>query len=252
MFIGMKLKNCQNNMEKDFYSDISSEYDEVFKSNQAQVNFINSFSKNKSKVLEVGCGTGSLALMLKDEFNKISAIDLNSDMVSIAKEKDAENSVDFRTLSMLDLDDAFVEDSFEIVSCIGNTLVHLDNIQQVEDFLFSSYKLLKKGGHLLIQIVNYDRVIDKDIKSLPYIDNDKISFERNYSLVDGKVKFDTVLYSKTEDKTYTNSINLLALRKTDLENILKKLSFEEIQFYSNFKKDSWSLDSMPTILSCKK
>lgn len=237
-----------------FYSEINEYYDFVFKTNQTQVDFVNSFIDDEISLLEVGCGTGSLALKLALENRKIEAIDFDGKMIKKAKEKNNDSSIVFQQMNMLDISEEFSKKNFELVSCFGNTIVHLSSLEAIKIFCKSAFEVLKSNGVLLIQIVNYDRIIDEKVTSLPIIDNEDVFFERkyNFNLQSGLIEFSTVLKSKTNKEEFSNMIELYPLRKSELEIILNDVGFSDIEFFGGFKKEKWSKESFPTIVKCKK
>ena len=239
-------------MNDDFYSNINEYYDFIFKTNKAQVDFVKSFTPSNGNVIDIGCGTGSLAIELSMEMQVVVGVDFDSKMIKRANEKRDGNNVSFRQMDMLKVADHYSD--FNTISCFGNTLAHLTSLKKINDFCNVAHSTLAKGGSLLIQIVNFDKVLANNISSLPLIDNEKIRFERYYKLdtASGLIEFDTRLTSKNKEEQLDNSIKLYPLKKEELENILINLGFTEIEFFSNFKKDSWSLDGMPTIVKCVK
>jgi len=108
---------------------------------------------------------------------------------------------------------------------------------------------LKKKSFLLIQILNYDYILDKNIISLPFIENDEIIFERSYSNLDsGLINFNTSLTVKKENNVIKNSIKLYPIRKKELESYLKKAGFKAIEYYSGFDKSKLKTDSLALII----
>ena len=87
-----------------------------------------------------------------------------------------------REMDMLRLKFNFPEKYFDAVICFGNTLVHLDSITQIRDFLQQCAHLLKNDGILFLQILNYHYILSQKVDELPLIDNDQIRFERYYQL----------------------------------------------------------------------
>lgn len=86
------------------------------------------------------------------------------------------------------------------------------------------------------------------------IDNENVKFERYYSLEksNGLIEFKTKLTSKSNTDELNNSIKLYPIKKDELKDILEDIGFLNIEFYSNFKKNNWSIDGMPTIIKCTK
>ncbi|PID27101.1 MAG: hypothetical protein CR982_07250 [Candidatus Cloacimonadota bacterium] len=236
-----------------FYSSIAQNYNYIFPKNRKQLSFIKSIVENRSlnKILDVGSATGNLTSLLKELSDNVYGIELDSELISIAKK-----SVDasFFKLNMLDLESKFTHDSFSLVVSFGNTLVHLGTLEEVKKYFISIFNILETDGYFITQIINYDRVENENIKSLPTIENEKIKFVRDYSLVDeGRfVNFETELTIKEENRKVNGKIKLLTLKKREIENLLLDVGFTNIKFYGDFNGGELKPFSVPLIFSCKK
>ena len=103
---------------------------------------------------------------------------------------------------------------FDGIYCIGNTLVHLDNTKEIFNFICGSYEKLKANGKLMIQIVNYEKVLDENNFKFPVLERKHFSFKRNYTLEGEKVLFTATL--NVDDKELSNSIPLYPITKKQL------------------------------------
>ena len=237
-----------------FYESIAKVYDYIFPKNRKQLEFIESIEKikNKEKILDIGCATGNLTELLGERTENVIGIDLDRELIKEAKLKNPR--LIFENMNMLEIDKSFEENNFARIVSFGNTLVHLDNIGEIKVFFEKVYKLLKKEGYFIVQIINYDRVIDKNMKSLPTIDNEKIEFIRdyNYHFNTGKVDFITKLTIKEEKIEIKNNIKLLAIRKNEIEKILLDLKFKNIEFYGSFIGEKLSENSEALIFKAQK
>ncbi|WP_321281399.1 class I SAM-dependent methyltransferase [Marinifilum fragile] len=238
----------------DFYQSISKYYQYIFPLNKMQLDFIGKShpqAKDQLSILDIGCAIGDLSLELAESYQKVIGIDLDKGMIdkAITKGKNYKN-LEFHLQNMLELDTAFESNSFDIIACFGNTLVHLNSNEEVLQFFRNAKAVLKKDGKLLFQIINYDRIIDQKIDHLPTIENDVIKFERNYKYHSslGKVDFETILSIKENDNSIQNCIALLALRKSKIEELLHKAGFSNISFFGNFKRENLTENSMPLIV----
>lgn len=235
----------------DFYKSISKYYEKIFPLNLVQLDFIKTSFKDPSKLsaLDIGCGTGSLTFELAKFFQSVTAIDLDEEMLKKAKQK-GQKEINFQKLNMLDIEQEFGKNAFEALICFGNTIVHLEDTGQVEQFFKQVKNVLKPGGKFLFQIINYDRIIEQEVKGLPTIENDAIKFVRNYNYNPQKkiIDFETILTIKSSGKEIKNTIPLYPLRKTEIESFLNASGFSEIHFYGNFKKDALTKESIPLVV----
>ena len=94
-------------------------------------------------VLELGCGTGSTALLLAPKVERIVASDVSGAMIRIAAEKARQqgvSNVDFVTAELLD--DAIPAGPYDAVLALN--LLHL--IEDLDQALRRIHALLKPGG----------------------------------------------------------------------------------------------------------
>ena len=238
----------------DFYQSISKYYHHIFPLNKFQLDFIDSAHSNKNedlKVLDIGCAIGDLSIALAESYKQIVGIDLDEGMLHKAAQKSSNiPNLKFQLENMLHIDQTFGSDSFDIIACFGNTLVHLDSEDSILEFFRKSKLVLRPKGKLLFQIINYDRIIDKNINFLPTIENEVIKFERNYQYHPtlNRIDFETILTIKENSERIQNNIPLLPVRKSAIYRLLNEADFNEIQYYGNFKRDELTDDSMPLVV----
>jgi glycine/sarcosine N-methyltransferase len=236
-----------------FYQQIASYYHHIFKINATQVDFIKlKIPESDCKVLDIGCGIGTLSFELTNYYKYVLGIDMDAEMIRAAsnKKEDESKAIQFQQMSMLKLDTFIDRNSIGGIICFGNTLVHLNSIDEIADFLQQSKAVLKLSGKLLLQIVNYDKIIEKNIKQLPLIENDEILFERNYCYrkSENKIDFNTRLTVKSTHQIIENSIELLPLLKNELTLLLNKAGFDNCNYYGKFNKELYSIDSPALIV----
>ncbi|WP_086477696.1 class I SAM-dependent methyltransferase [Arenibacter amylolyticus] len=236
-----------------FYQQIAPYYHHIFKINVHQVEFIKlKIPKRDSSILDIGCGTGTLSLALGEHYQQVLGIDLDPEMIRAAlnrKEK-ASKSIQFRQINMLTLDQLINDGPFDGVVCFGNTLVHLSSMDEISLFLQQVKSNLTPGGRLLLQIVNYDKILGKNIQQLPTIDNDEIIFERSYGYreSENRIDFHTRLTIKRTQEIIKNRIELLPLLKSELTTLLNEAGLAHHNYYGNFNGDPHSIDSPATIV----
>lgn len=239
-----------------FYESIAEYYHHIFPLNKTQASFVQeSFDESQQKdLLDIGCGIGELSSELSKSFKSVHAIDLDEAMIQKALSGNQTANLHFQKLNMLEIERTFGADAIDAIVCFGNTLVHLDGPEQLLDFFKQSKATLKNDGKLLLQIINYDRIIDQNIKALPTIENDEIKFVRNYRLhpAQKKLDFETILSIKKTGKTVKNTIQLYPLRKTEIDQLLTLAGYSEIKYFGNFKRDDLHENSIPLIIEVKK
>jgi len=238
-----------------FYTSIAPFYDSIFPFKPIQKSFVKSFYQDSKKgdYLDIGCGTGGLVDSLVDDFETLAGIDPDEEMLAIGQESrkaGKKEGLKFMPLGMLDLQVNFCPKTLDVVTCFGNTVVHLDSEEEVQSFLYQAHTVLKPGGKLLVQIINYDRILDQKLKGLATIENDEIRFERIYLYDENptKVDFNTKLTVKVTGQVIENSVPLLALRPGTFRKLLGEAGFTNIEEFGSFKKEAFNENSQPYIM----
>ena len=238
-----------------FYEILEKYYDFIFPFQKSTYDFIRDGLNPQDKVLDVACGTGSYTIALRKEGILSCGLDLEESMIRIAEKKAEEQGIqgDFIVSNMLDMD-LVHEGGLRRIFIIGNSLVHLNSLNQIKSFITTAINLLNEDGDLVIQIINYDRILKEHIDHLPTIHVPEIglTFERNYKydaevhLVDFSSKLS--LPGETEEA----SVQLFPLKKEELVHMLMDVGFEEIHLYGSFKKDPYTESAVPLIVVAKK
>jgi len=144
-----------------------------------------------TSALDLGCATGELTGFLNNHGCKTTGIDLSQDLLNLAQGQPGE----FVLADMVEFLQTQPPQPKDLVICIGNTLPHL-NASDLEVFIRAVPKWLKDDGILVIQTVNYHKILKYKEPGLPTIERPKegVKFSRLYSYnPDGSIAFTAVL-----------------------------------------------------------
>lgn len=230
----------------DFYQELSRHYDEIFPARKGDFSFFKDKLKGQKKLLDVGCGTGNKTVLFQDLFQEIIAFDLDSGMIEQAKEKHGASNIEYLVQGMEEISN-LKENNFDTVFCLGNTLVHLDSLSIIKNFFKDLKKICSSDVKLLVQILNYNKIMREKITDLPIIETANLSFFRSYSWVNEELHFITTLNLKSSNTTLHNDIILLPLLQEDLTASIVEAGFAEPEYFGNFKGDPHTDNSLPTI-----
>ncbi len=241
------MKDTQN----EFYSSISEHYHEIFPYNPAQLKFVerNCDGLAGKKILDIGCATGELAFQLATAGAEVTGIDLNEDLLQRAESEKQHPNLTFQKGDMLKLEDDFIGRQFDVVLCFGNTLVHLPSAGHVKGMMDGVRQVLKPGGLLLLQILNYDFILSEPVTELPLIETGNIKFIRKYGSEPGSllIEFKTELHLKKDGKVISNKTPLLPLKSHELLDLLGDSAFEKSSLYSNFNEEKYGGKHLPLV-----
>lgn len=240
----------------DSYDILVDAYDELFPLNAGMVHFVEQQLGGRVdglRLLDAGCGTGSLAIALARHGAGVKAFDLNSQMVRKAEEKRPQAlNLEFVVGSLMDVESLYQGLMFDGIICVGNTLVHLSDQEAIGAFFDQTHGLLKPGGKLVVQMVNYDNIMEYKPVSLPVINTKDYLFERRYEYTaSGHVRFITSLFDLEHGNVSKDSTLLLPCAKSFLENELKG-RFRQIGFFGSFDGAPWHDKTFHTIVVAQK
>ena len=125
------------------------------------------------KVLELGCGTGSILRHLQDTY-EVYGLDLSSKMLSIARKKipkakfSRQNMVDFQ-----------IDERFDAVLCVFDSINHIRRFSDWKRVFARVRKHLSPGGCFIFDI-NTQRKLKRHIAAPPWVH----PFGRNLLIID--------------------------------------------------------------------
>lgn len=100
-------------------------------------------------VLDVGCGTGTLAIQLSDLGFHVTGVDLSDEMLTVAADKASGRDVTFIQQDMRELD---LGQTFSIVTSFCDCLNYLESFEDVKMTFRSVYEHLEAGGLFLFDV----------------------------------------------------------------------------------------------------
>ncbi len=232
-----------------FYKALYPFYDRIFPLNQSAESFFVDLFKKGESILDIGAGTGSMAIALAEKGLKVTAVEPELEMANtiLSKASTKGVSVTVETNTMEEIED--LTENYDGIMCIGNTLPHLQSIEEIENFLKSCYLKLNQGGRLTLQTVNFERFFASSDFSFPIISQEDFKFERKYESKGEKILFTTTL---TSSETISNSIPLFPVTSKQILPLLKSIGYKEIKLFGNFMGADYSVDSPAMIVVASK
>ncbi len=106
------------------------------------------FSK-ESTVLEIGCGTGSTALLHAPHVKSYLATDISSEMISIANDKLAKENINNLTFTTAAIDQLDITEPVDII--FAHSILHL--VENREEVIQLIHQWLKPSGVLITSTV---------------------------------------------------------------------------------------------------
>jgi glycine/sarcosine N-methyltransferase len=206
------------------------------------------------KILDAACGTGRHSILFSKMGYKVLGVDNNESMLELARKNAKAGGVkglrlqvaDFLTLCDL------IKSRFDTIVCLGNSLPHLVDDEDVLKALRNFFKLLKPGGLLLLQTVYFDHYLDSADSAVAVRDGlrngRQVTFRRHYEFKGTKVIFHVSIYDLHSRELLENfSTPLNPIRRELLEAFLEKVGFTGIQFFEDISLKSLTTESRSLI-----
>jgi glycine/sarcosine N-methyltransferase len=195
------------------------------------------------RLLDAACGTGMHAIALAERGYRVVGADVSVGMIQQARRNAAglDCEVSFRVAGMGELAPQ-MEDRFDAVLCLGNSLPHLLTSDALRAALEDFHRVLRPSGLLMVQNRNFDRVMqDENGRWMePQAHRDGSSewlFVRFYDLnQDGTVTFNVLTLSRSDSGGWEQEVDSTLLRpwlQGELEDLVALAGFRDCALYGN-------------------
>ena len=130
-------------------------YDEVTQELEYDLwlEFVEPYLKPNDKVLDLACGTGTFATILKLKGFNSSGLDLSSEIIEIANEKKKINHLDI-PFYVMDMTTFNLNDKFNMITCFFDSVNFLDNKNKIKNMFNKVYNHLEDNGYFIFDIAS--------------------------------------------------------------------------------------------------
>ncbi|HEU5182783.1 MAG TPA: class I SAM-dependent methyltransferase [Candidatus Polarisedimenticolia bacterium] len=105
------------------------------------------------RVLDAGCGTGTLALELAQRGYRVAGMDLSEAMIAVARRKDSAGKVAWRVGDITTAGPAPGDGPYDLVTCVADILNHLESLDLWEQAFRRLGAHLRSGGWLFFDVM---------------------------------------------------------------------------------------------------
>jgi ubiquinone/menaquinone biosynthesis C-methylase UbiE len=138
-------------------------------------NAVSAYHPNTIRLLDVGCGTGSMPILLAKEGFEVTGVDLSSDMLMVAKEK-ADNENVTLTLFQQDMRELEGLGAYECVTVLCDSLNYILTEEDVKQTFLSAWNHLEPNGLFIFDVHSIHKVNDIFIGSTFGSNNEELSY----------------------------------------------------------------------------
>lgn len=236
-----------------FFNELASDYDAMISFEKAvenKKNHLKNFLTSEMKsVADIGCGSGVDSIALASLGFKVAAFDPSAEMLKYAKSNAGRMNVkvEFQNYSADNIPKEF-DEKFDLIVSLGNTFANIPKEKFVES-LKRCYNILRPNGQLLIQILNYEKILADKHRIVNITEGNDKYFLRFYDFLDEHIVFNILTFSKV--KPPDNKLISTKVYPHSAENFISGLEiagFNSFQFYSNLELAAFSKEKSKDLI----
>jgi glycine/sarcosine N-methyltransferase len=199
------------------------------------------------RVLDAACGSGRHAVAFARRGLQATGADLSPEMIAraCAHAREAGVSVEWAVAAFGGLGAAFPAEAarFDAVTCLGNSLPHLDDDAALDAALSDMARMLRPGGVVVVQDRNYDRVLAERVRFMPLTargtPGDETLFLRVTDFLGGDRLAFTILTLRSAGSAWTCDARTTALRgieRATLERAFARTGFASVECFGSYAR----------------
>jgi glycine/sarcosine N-methyltransferase len=202
------------------------------------------------RLLDLGCGTGEHARYLAEKGFDVVGVDVSETMLARAKEDGVPAGVEFLLGDLVHVE-SVVTGKFGGAVCLGNTLAHIMDHGLLTQLFRGVRAVLLPGAPLVIQVLNYERLVHSGQRCLPLTFIEDEEWEAIFLRVmthhdDGSVTFTPSLlrYRKDGDPALevitSHNVPLRGWKRPEMESALEAAGFASRQLFGTMGPASYA------------
>lgn len=187
--------------------------------------------------VDTACGTGLHAIILAQLGIDTAGADISEAMLEQARTHARDLKLDIPWIqSGMETLSQKLDRQYETVFCLGNSLPHLLTQAELQAAFESFWQLLAPGGTLVIQILNYARILKQQERIVGIHRQGATEFIRFYDFLPNRIRFNLLTVEWESDKRLKHALSSTTLypyRKQELQEALEKLGGMSVEFYGD-------------------
>jgi SAM-dependent methyltransferase len=207
------------------------------------------------RALDAGCGSGFHSILLASLGLEVTGIDASNKMIHLAKSNARRYKIsanftkaDFATFPH------YVPGQFDSIFCLGNSLAHLLTNDELDTTVGNFRQVLKPGGFLIIQLLNYAKILKEKQRIVGITESDDKIFVRFYDFKEALLQFNILILTRKKGK-FTHqwiSTQLYPWCVEELRSSLIENGFNQIQIFSDLGRNEFEeASSQNLVVFCK-
>jgi glycine/sarcosine N-methyltransferase len=193
------------------------------------------------QAVDAGAGTGFHSLLLAQLGVQVTALDISPRMLEVLAGHAADMKLSINTVTgPLTEAGALISGTYDAVFSLGNTLAHCLSAESLRQSLASLYGLLRPGGILFAQVLNYRRILVAREQILQQKEIDGVRVTRRYDYPGSLIRFSVIREDLRGGKAQeVEGVDLYPLLETELVAVLRETGYEEIRMFGGISMEPY-------------
>ena len=192
-----------------------------------------------SKILDMPCGVGRHSVELQKKGFEVVGVDKTSEYIEDARDEDDSGEIEF---IRRDMKDFRRENSFDVILNWWNSFGYFEDRKDDRQMLENIHRSLKKDGMLVMDLWS------KELAAMNNFSSHWTEVKGIYNLEKGRPKDNWKKVQRTwikveKGKTVKYTWEQRLYSASELEKLLKKVGFSEVNFYGNVEGDEFNEDA---------
>lgn len=145
-------------------------YPEIF--GQQLLQWLQKNNLRPQSALDLACGTGVLCRILQESGMETWGMDFSSGMIDIARQENGNIHYDVADMTVYR-----PEKQFDLVTCTGDAINHIQELSDVEKIFQNVYAYLAPGGYFVFDLLNENEVSDSEPFEMDYDATTRVWFQ---------------------------------------------------------------------------
>lgn len=206
------------------YKEFAKYYDKLYekKNYKKEVCFLNNFISSKDKVIDIGCGTGIHASLLENRGINVDGLDLNEEMLSIAKKRIHGSLYNQNMLSIN------INKKYDVIISMFAVINHLKDLSELKMVLINLKRILSPNGTIIIDLHNPNSSGEKTDE----FDNIKRTMKWHYDNITG-IEESTIIFEIDNEK-YIDHHTFKIFKINELISCCENINLKVVNIYEDY------------------
>jgi glycine/sarcosine N-methyltransferase len=225
----------------DFYEHIAGRYDEMTRFDQRLTREETTLAQWRERfdihsAVDAACGTGLQTIALYRLGVTVIGADISGAMLDRARANARRYQADIQFVQAGMEEMAGVMDHpVDAVFSLGNSIPHLLTDDALKRALSSFHDLVRPGGVVVIQLLNYHRVLTRRERIVGVTRSGETEFIRFYDFGDRTIRFNimTIEWREGKPRTRLMETELAPYRRDELVTVFGEAGFRHVQSFGD-------------------